>query len=116
MILLGLKYDQEPVAFLLENSCLESSTLILKTLNLQNSSITLLLTSHKHRAQAYKQAKQTRTTKNGYSKQKKSFKRVYKRIGLAATVTRTKGTQEMELGLKRNNYRKIYIIKEIKEL
>jgi hypothetical protein len=43
------------LAFLLENSCSESSTLVLGTLNLQNSSIALLLTSHKHRAQAYKQ-------------------------------------------------------------
>jgi hypothetical protein len=47
---------KETIAFLLENCCSESSTLVLETLNLQNSSITLLLTSHKHRAKAYKQA------------------------------------------------------------
>jgi hypothetical protein len=42
---------KETLAFLLENSCSESSTLVLETLNLQNSSIALLLTSHKHRVQ-----------------------------------------------------------------
>jgi hypothetical protein len=47
---------KETLIFLLENSYSESSTLFLETLNLQNSWITLLLTSHKHRAQAYKQA------------------------------------------------------------
>jgi hypothetical protein len=46
---------KEILTFLLENSYSESSTLVLETLNLQNSSIALLLTSHKHRAQAYKQ-------------------------------------------------------------
>jgi hypothetical protein len=35
---------KEPLAFLLENSCSESSTLVLETLNLQSSWITLLLT------------------------------------------------------------------------
>jgi hypothetical protein len=47
---------KETLAFLLENSCSESSTLVLETLNLQSSWIALLLTSQKHRAQAYKQA------------------------------------------------------------
>jgi hypothetical protein len=69
---------KETLAFLLENSCSESSILVLETLNLQNSSITLLLTSYKHRAEIIQVSKQTRTTKNGYTKQKESFKRVYK--------------------------------------
>jgi hypothetical protein len=47
---------KEILAFLLENIFSESSTLILETLNLQSSWIALLLTSHKHRTQAYKQA------------------------------------------------------------
>jgi hypothetical protein len=47
---------KETLDFLLENSCLDSSTLVLETLNLQSSWIALLLTSHKHRVQAYKQA------------------------------------------------------------
>jgi hypothetical protein len=47
---------KETLTFLLENSCSESSTLVLETLNLQSSWITLLLTSHKYRTQAYKQA------------------------------------------------------------
>jgi hypothetical protein len=55
-------------------------------------------------------------TKNRYTKQKESFKRAYKRIGLVATVKRVQETWKTELGLKRNNYWKIYIIKEIKEL
>jgi hypothetical protein len=55
-------------------------------------------------------------TKNRYTKQKESFKRAYKRIGLVATVIRAQETRITELGLKRNSYRKIYIIKEIKEL
>jgi hypothetical protein len=47
---------------------------------------------------------------------KESFKRTYKRIGLIATVKTAQETRKTELGLKRNNYLKIYIIKEIKEL
>jgi hypothetical protein len=66
---------KETLAFLLKNSCSESSTLVLETLDLQSSWITLLLTSHKQRAQNIQASKQTRTTKNRYSKQKKSFKR-----------------------------------------
>jgi hypothetical protein len=55
---------KETAAFLLENSYSESSTLVLGTLNLQNSLIALLLTSNEHRTQAFKQAnkqKQLRT-------------------------------------------------------
>jgi hypothetical protein len=47
---------KEILTFLLKNSCSESSTLVLETLNLQSSWIALLLTSHKYRVQAYKQA------------------------------------------------------------
>jgi hypothetical protein len=47
---------KETLAFLLENSCSESSTLALETLDLQSSWIVLLLTSHKHSTEAYKQA------------------------------------------------------------
>jgi hypothetical protein len=68
---------KETLAFLLENSCSESSTLILETLNLQSSWITLLLTSHKHQAEIIQASKQTRTTKNGYTKQRERFKRAY---------------------------------------
>jgi hypothetical protein len=107
---------KETLAFLLENSCSESSTLVLETLNLQSSWITLLLTSHKHWAKIIQASKQIRITKNGYAKQKESFERAYKRIRLVATVTRAKGTRKTELGFKRYSYRKIYIIKEIKEL
>jgi hypothetical protein len=92
--------NKETLAFLLENSCSESSTLILETLNLQSSLITLLLMSHKHRAQTYKQA-----NKQGQLRIdtpiKKNFKRAYKMIGLVATVKRTQETWKTELGLKR---------------
>jgi ABC-type bacteriocin/lantibiotic exporter with double-glycine peptidase domain len=99
---------KETLAFLLENSCSESSTLVLETLNLQSSWIALLLTSDKHRAQAYKQAsKQTRMTKNRYTKKNENLKRAYKRIGLVATVTRAQETRLTELRLKRNSYRKV---------
>jgi hypothetical protein len=37
-------------------------------------------------------------------------------IGLIATVTRAQETRKTELGLKRNNYRKICVIKEIKDI
>jgi hypothetical protein len=103
---------KETLSFLLENSCSESSTLFLKTLNLQSSWITLLLTSHKHQAEIIQASKQKRTTKNRYSKQKKNFKRAYIKIELAATVMGTKGTRETKLGLKRYNYREIYILKK----
>jgi hypothetical protein len=103
---------KETLAFLLKNSYSESSILILETLNLQNSSITLLLTLHKHRAQAYKQANKQERLRTDTANNTKVFKRTYKMIGLVATVTRTKETRKTELGLKRYSYRKIYIIKK----
>jgi hypothetical protein len=87
----------ETLAFLLENSYCESSTLVLETLHLQKSSIALLLTSQKHSGPSIQASKQIRTTKNRYTKQKESFKRAHKRIGLAATVTRMKETRKTEL-------------------
>jgi hypothetical protein len=68
---------KEILAFLLENSCSEPSTLVLETLNLQNFWITLLLTSHKHRVQAYKQASKQERLRTDTANNKKSFKRVY---------------------------------------
>jgi hypothetical protein len=65
---------KETLAFLLENSCSESSTLVLETLNLQNSSITLLLTSHKHRAQAYKQTNKQEQLGTGTPNKRKALK------------------------------------------
>jgi hypothetical protein len=59
---------KEILAFLLENSCSESSTLVLETLNLQSSWITLLLMAHKHRAKIIQASKQSRITKNRYTK------------------------------------------------
>jgi hypothetical protein len=88
---------KETLAFLQENSCLESSTLVLETLNLQNSSIMLLLTSHKHQAQAYTQIdkqKQLRTNTTNKNKLKKSAKR----IGLIATVTRAQEIRKRSYG------------------
>jgi hypothetical protein len=62
---------KETLAFLLDNNCSESSTLILETLNLQSSRIVLLLTPHKHRTQAYKQAnKQEQLRTNTLNKRK----------------------------------------------
>jgi hypothetical protein len=84
---------KETLAILLENSCSESSTLVLETLNLQIYWIALLLTSHKYRTEAYKQAQLTTDTIN----KRKSFKRAYKRIGLIATVKRTKQMRKTEL-------------------
>jgi hypothetical protein len=65
---------KETLAFLLENSCSKSSTLVLETLNLQNSSITLLLTSRKHRAQAYKQANKQEQLRTGTTNKRKALK------------------------------------------
>jgi hypothetical protein len=90
---------KETLTFILEISCLESSTLVFENVNLQNSSITLLLTSHKHWAQAYKQANKQERLRTDTPIKKESFKRAYKRIGLTATVTRTKETRKRELGL-----------------
>jgi hypothetical protein len=84
---------KETLAFLLENSCSESSTLVLETLNLQSSWITLLLISHKHRAEIIQPSKQIRTTKNRYTKQKESFKRAYERIGLGTKKNMENGAR-----------------------
>jgi hypothetical protein len=65
---------KETLAFLLENSCLESSILVLETLNLQSSWITLLLTSHKHRAQAYKQANKQERLRTDTANKRKALK------------------------------------------
>jgi hypothetical protein len=88
---------KETLAFLLENSCSETSTLILETLILQSSWITLLLTSHKHRAQAYKQINKQEQLRINTPNKKESFKSAYKRIGLVATVTRMKETRKTEI-------------------
>jgi hypothetical protein len=58
---------KETLAFLLENSCSESSTLILETLNLQNSWITPSNVTQAS-GPSIKASKQTRMTKNGYTK------------------------------------------------
>jgi hypothetical protein len=107
---------KETLAFLLENSCSENSTLVLETLNLPRSSITLLLMSHKYRAQTYKQASKQERLRTDTPIKKENFKRAYKMIGLIATVKRAQETRKTELGLKGYSYLKIYIIKEIKEL
>jgi hypothetical protein len=65
---------KEILAFLSENSYSESSTLILETLNFQNSSITLLLTSHMHRAQACKQANKQEQLRTGTPNKRKALK------------------------------------------
>jgi hypothetical protein len=62
------------LAFFLDKNCSESSTLVLKTLNLQNSWITLLLTSHKHRAQAYKQINKQEQLRTNTPNKKKALK------------------------------------------
>jgi hypothetical protein len=68
---------KETLAFLLEISCSESSILVLETLILQSSSITFLLTSHKHRAQAYKQASKQERLRTNTPNKKESFKSAY---------------------------------------
>jgi hypothetical protein len=65
---------KETLAFLLENSCSESLTLILGTFNLQNSLIALLLTSNKHRTQAYKQANKQEQLRTDTPNKRKAFK------------------------------------------
>jgi hypothetical protein len=65
---------KETLAFPLENSCSKSSTLILETLNHQNSWITLLLTSHKHRVQAYKQANKQERLRTDTANKRKALK------------------------------------------
>jgi hypothetical protein len=78
---------------------------------LQSSWITLLLTSHKHRAQTYKQANKQERLRTDTPIKNENFKRAYKTIGLIATVKRMQETRKMKLGLKRYSYREIYIIK-----
>jgi hypothetical protein len=65
---------KKTLAFLLENSCSESSTLVLETLNLQSSWIALLLTSHKHRTQACKQANKQEQLRTDTPNKRKVFK------------------------------------------
>jgi hypothetical protein len=65
---------KETLAFLLENSCSESSTLVLETLNLQNSSIALLLTSHKHPTEAYKKANKQEQLRTDRTNKRKVLK------------------------------------------
>jgi hypothetical protein len=67
---------KETLAFLLENSCSESSTLVLETLNLQNSSI-IPFNVTQASDPSIQASKQIRITKNRYTKQKESFKRAY---------------------------------------
>jgi hypothetical protein len=72
---------KETLAFLLENSCSESSTLVLETLNLQNSWITLLLTSHKHRTEVYKQANKQEQLRTDTTNKRKTLKECTKEQG-----------------------------------
>jgi hypothetical protein len=65
---------KKTLAFLLENSCLEFSTLVLEILNLQSSWIALLLTSHKHRTQAYKQTKKQEQLRTDTVNKRKAIK------------------------------------------
>jgi hypothetical protein len=65
---------KETFAFLLENSCLESSTLVLETLDLQSSWIALLLTSHKHPIEAYKQANKQEQLRTDTTNKRKALK------------------------------------------
>jgi hypothetical protein len=66
---------KETLAFLLENSCSESSTFVLQTLNIQSSWITLLLTSHKHPIEAYKQANKQEQLKTDRTNKRKALKK-----------------------------------------
>jgi hypothetical protein len=65
---------KETFAFLLKNSCSESSIVVLETLYLQSSWITLLLTSHKHQVQAYKQANKQEQLRTDTPYKKKALK------------------------------------------
>jgi hypothetical protein len=65
---------KETLTFLLENSCSESSILVLETLILQSSSITLLLTSHKHRVEVYKQANKQERLRTDTANKRKALK------------------------------------------
>jgi hypothetical protein len=65
---------KETLAFLIENSCSESSTLVLETLDLQSSWIALLLTSHKHPTEAYKQANKQERLRTDTANKRKALK------------------------------------------
>jgi hypothetical protein len=65
---------KEILAFLLENSCSESSTLVLETLDLQSSWIALLLTSNKHPTEAYKQANKQEQLRIDTTNKRKALK------------------------------------------
>jgi hypothetical protein len=69
---------KETFAFLPKNTYSGSSTLVLETLNLQNSSIALLLTSNEHRTETQQQTikqEQIRTHTPKKGKLKKSIPR-----------------------------------------
>jgi hypothetical protein len=65
---------KKTLAFLLENSCSESSILVLETLDLQSSWIALLLTSHKHPTNAYKQANKQKQLRTDTTNKRKALK------------------------------------------
>jgi hypothetical protein len=65
------------LAFLLENSCSESSALVLETLNLQSSWIAFLLTSNEHWAQAKQQTNKHEQLRTHTPNRKESLKRAY---------------------------------------
>jgi hypothetical protein len=65
---------KETLSFLLENSCSESSTLVLGTLNLQSSWIALFLTSHKYLAQAKQQINKQEQLRTYTPNKKKALK------------------------------------------
>jgi hypothetical protein len=65
---------KETLFFLPKNSFLGFSALVLETLNLQNSSIALLLTLHKQRAQAYKQTNKREKLRTDTSNKRKALK------------------------------------------
>jgi hypothetical protein len=65
---------KETLAFLLENSCSESSILVLETLYLQISWVALLLTSHQHPTEAYKQANKQEQLRTNTTNKRKALK------------------------------------------
>jgi hypothetical protein len=69
---------KETLAFLLENSCSEFSTLILETLNLQSSWTAPLLTSHKHRTGAQQQTNKQEELRTSHQKKRKLKKNILK--------------------------------------
>jgi hypothetical protein len=74
IVIIRTRMIKKILAFLLENSCSESSTLVLETLNLQNSSIVLLLTLHKHQTQRYKQANKQERLRTDTANKRKTLK------------------------------------------